>query len=293
MGRRRNDELFWLQPIMGIVGAIMLFCMINPNFRNVLLGFCALVIWGICILVAIGIGFLIYRMIKHGRDIQPNTSSAHIGSASPVHLSIPKPELTDFEKYGPKSKPLPTVYCPPPEPEIKPIDRLRKIDWYQFEKFVAWVYENRGFRVTKKGGAKPDGGIDLIIEKDGQKKAVQCKHWKGRDVGVKAVREFLGALTDAQIPKGIFITLNGYTADAKQLAEKRGIEIINETGLCSMLTGLDLRDPEVLQILNDTRKFCPKCEREMVLWTAVKGPNPGEQFWGCKGYPRCKFIMAC
>jgi predicted RNA-binding Zn-ribbon protein involved in translation (DUF1610 family) len=32
---------------------------------------------------------------------------------------------------------------------------------------------------------------------------------------------------------------------------------------------------------------CPKCGTEMVLRTAKKGPNPGQQFWGCPNYPRC------
>ena len=60
------------------------------------------------------------------------------------------------------------------------------------------------------------------------------RKWKTWNVGVKAVREFLGALTDAGIPNGIFITLCGYTGEAKQLAEKHGIEIVNETGLAHM-----------------------------------------------------------
>ena len=69
----------------------------------------------------------------------------------------------------------------------------------------AWLY-----RLTT-GGANLDGGIDLLIEKNVIKKAVQCKQWRTWNVGVKAVREFLGALTDAKIEKGIFITLRGYT----------------------------------------------------------------------------------
>jgi len=40
-------------------------------------------------------------------------------------------------------------------------------------------------------------------------------------------------------------------------------------------------------LLNDHRKFCPKCEREMVLRTAKRGVNAGKQFWGCSDYPRC------
>lgn len=95
-----------------------------------------------------------------------------------------------------------------------------------------------------------------------------------RNVGVKAVREFHGVLTDAGIQKGVFITLRGYTGDAKQLAEKHGIEIINEAGLAQLLESTDAKsDPDVLDLLLDKRKFCPKCERELVLRTATKGAN--------------------
>ena len=126
---------------------------------------------------------------------------------------------------------IPRIEQPAPQQRANFVDQLRNIDWFQFEKLVALAYENQGYHVTRRGGANPDGGIDLVIEKDSQQSAVQCKQWKTWNVGVKAVREFLGALTDAKIQHGIFITLNGYTGDAKLLAEKHGIEIINETGL--------------------------------------------------------------
>ena len=176
------------------------------------------------------------------------------------------------------------------QPEL--LDQLRNIDWFQFETIVGLTYRKHGFHVIQRGGANPDGGIDLLITKDGETKAVQCKQWKAWNVGVKAIREFLGALTDAGIQKGVFITLRGYTGEAKQLADKHGIEIVNEAGLAEMLAATDARfDPEVLEILGDTRKFCPKCECEMVLRTAGRGAGAGRQFWGCSSYPRCRFTM--
>jgi restriction system protein len=166
------------------------------------------------------------------------------------------------------------------------------MDWFQFEKLVGHVYENLGYSVTRRGGANPDGGIDLVIEKDEQRIAVQCKQWKTWNVGVKPIREFLGALTDAGIQKGIFITLRGYTGEASQLAEKHGIEIVNEVGLTQTLESTDARfDPAVLELLRDARKFCPRCECEMVIRVAGKGPNRGGKFWGCSGFPKCYFRL--
>ena len=85
---------------------------------------------------------------------------------------------------------------------------------------------------------------------------------------------------------------SGYTGEAKQLAEKHGIEILNETGLAQMLSSTDARfDPQALAILPDTRKFCPKCESEMVLRTATRGLGAGKQFWECSAYPRRRFTL--
>jgi restriction system protein len=96
-------------------------------------------------------------------------------------------------------------------------------------------------------------------------------------------------MADSKIPNGIFITLNGYSEDAKQLADKHGIYILNESDVVEMLneSGL-IHSQEVSELFSDTRKFCPKCEREMVLRTARL---TGNQFWGCSNYPRCKFVL--
>jgi restriction system protein len=40
------------------------------------------------------------------------------------------------------------------------------------------------------------------------------------------------------------------------------------------------------QIDND----CPRCGKPMVLRTARSGDNPGNQFWGCSGYPKCRTV---
>jgi len=177
-------------------------------------------------------------------------------------------------------------------PSNQIIKKIRAIDWYQFEQVVGVVYRKLGYSVTRKGGANPDGGIDLIIEKNEEKIAVQCKQWKTWNVGVKAVREFLGALSDSGLKKGVFVTLCGYSGDAKRLAEKHGIQLLNETDLAQMLEKVDARyDPEIIAALNDTQKLCPKCESKLVLRTVKKGANAGDQFWGCSKYPACRFTM--
>jgi len=42
-----------------------------------------------------------------------------------------------------------------------------------------------------------------------------------------------------------------------------------------------------IDISNKSGKTCPKCGKVLVLRTAKKGANVGNQFWGCSGYPKC------
>lgn len=146
--------------------------------------------------------------------------------------------------------------------------------------------------MEQRGGANPDGGIDLVLEKGGERIAVQCKQWKNWKLGVKPVREFLGAMTDARISQGIVVTLSNSTSEARELADKHGIELLTEGGLTRMLLVSGVwQDEQVLAILEDITKHCPKCGRPMVLRTASKGPNPGSRFWGCSTYPQCRQTM--
>lgn len=36
---------------------------------------------------------------------------------------------------------------------------------------------------------------------------------------------------------------------------------------------------------------CPKCGSEMILRTAKKGSNQGQQFWGCSNFPHCRMMI--
>ncbi len=42
---------------------------------------------------------------------------------------------------------------------------------------------------------------------------------------------------------------------------------------------------------NESVKICPRCGSELVLRTAKKGTNAGNQFYGCSRFPKCRFIQ--
>ena len=266
--RRKNDD--WIGLVAQLAGMVVVLSLISPQVRQAItaIGFLAICLLGIVVFGLVGFG--VYRSITRSQQTEAAQDNV---DRNPL----------DVDVNGEQKQPETTTDL---------IEQLRAIDWFQFEKLVALVYGKLGFAVARRGGANPDGGIDLVIQKDCECSAVQCKQWRTRQVGVEPMRGFLGALTNARIQKGIFITLGGYTGEAKHLAEQNGIEIVNEVGLAKMLEDIGARfDPDVLSLLTDTRKFCPKCESEMVLRTARKGVGAGRQFWGCSAYAKSKCLF--
>ncbi|MBS4696781.1 NERD domain-containing protein [Aeromonas allosaccharophila] len=49
--------------------------------------------------------------------------------------------------------------------------------------------------------------------------------------------------------------------------------------------------PTITEQLTKPNPLCPRCGNQMVLRTAKRGDNKGNQFWGCSGYPKCRFIV--
>jgi restriction system protein len=269
MGRRKNDnsDIFGLAGPLAALGVLGV--MLFQEIRQALQG----LIWIVYGIIGVFLVFCVARLL---------------------HRYFNRHPVLPVRSYNFDAVVLPPQ--PHPAQSISPVDslfcQLRTIDWFQFEKLVERTYAKLNYHVTRQGGANPDGGIDLILEQNGQRIAVQCKQWKAWNVGVKEVREFLGALKHAQIDQGIFITLKGFTGPAKLLAEQHRIEIIDEAGLTELLERTNAHfDPATLAILRDEQKYCPKCESKMVRRTAQKGANAGNQFWGCSKYPRCRFIL--
>ena len=174
----------------------------------------------------------------------------------------------------------------PPMAELT--GKLRSLDWFQFQKVVARIYEKQGYAVNRTGGVNPDGGIDLFIEKDGVRGAVQCKQWTHWKIQARSVREFVGAMYLEGIEQGVMVVPGGCTDPARSLADEQRVKILGEAELTRLLEVVEAgADPEMLALINDQRKLCPKCESELVLRTGRA--NPGHQFWGCSAYPGCDY----
>ncbi len=144
--------------------------------------------------------------------------------------------------------------------------------------------------------AGPDGGIDLVIIKDGKRYLVQCKQWRSQKVGVKVVREMFGLVAAENAAGGIVITSGQLTLEAGKFATGKPLELVDGEQLATMIDTVQKEQktaPASATVttnsnieLND--QPCPVCSSKMILRTARKGKNTGKQFWGCSGFPKCR-----
>jgi len=208
--------------------------------------------------------------------VAPTQNSAPNGWSA---VSALKPR----EGFNDDAKTAEALAQPPPPWTISDIEEaLGEIDWYQFEKFCAALLRSEGFAVERKGGAQPDGGVDMVATKNNEPMLVQCKHWKTWTVQEKVIRELLGSMTHYQVQRGALYVLKGATRPAANFSGQHGIQIVTGHELASRArVGLD--EKEITELLEPGDPHGPKCESLMVWRTGDFTP-----FWGCSAYPRCR-----
>ena len=170
-------------------------------------------------------------------------------------------------------------------------DALTALDWFQLEQLVARLFEVKGCAVLTRGGAKADGGIDLIVQTESTKAAVQCKHWSKWKCGPAVIRELIGSMVHENLPQG-FLICRSATEDAKALAASHRIRVIERSGLVDRINdAIAQNDGPTMTALFHPPKLCPKCSGKMVRRTAGKGSKRGSEFWGCSTYPKCQQVL--
>lgn len=165
------------------------------------------------------------------------------------------------------------------------------IEWRRFEAVCEALFAQAGFE-SRSQSHGADGGVDIWLHSrnaEGPVAVVQCKHWQGKAVGVKELREFFGVMASHKLHRGSYATTSTYTSDALQFAKDNSINALDGTGLLALIAK---RTPEQQKALLDVayegeywRPTCASCGIKMVERTPSKG---GANFWGCTDYPRCK-----
>lgn len=114
-------------------------------------------------------------------------------------------------------------------------DALEAITWQEFEQLVAEFFRMQGYHTEEVGGGGADGGVDLVLRRNGEKYLVQCKQWKANRVSVEIVREMFGLMTAQGATGGFVVTSGRFTRPAHAFAEGRNLALIDGPALTALL----------------------------------------------------------
>lgn len=185
--------------------------------------------------------------------------------------------------------------------------------WEEFESSLCALFSRKGYR-TRLSPNGNDFGADLVLEKDSVRTVVQAKHWRTRDVGVKAVQEVSAAKAYYRASEAIVVTTSRFTQQARDLARVNMVELWDRDRLAAEIgsrssptraasdgqmafidpalvsapytTSIPALAPIVRLPMVDRRPLeptCPRCGTMMVQRSSRYG-----DFWGCGRYPDCR-----
>ncbi|MDO8745255.1 MAG: restriction endonuclease [Candidatus Brocadiaceae bacterium] len=174
----------------------------------------------------------------------------------------------------------------------KGLNSIKSLSWKELEELVAEAYRRKGYSVIENYGIGPDGGVDLVLKKDGNLFLVQCKQWRSYKVDVRVVREMYGVMTAKQANGVMIITSGLFTQEAKNFAADKPIDLVEGNQLAVLIGTVQSKQVYSLIEINETQKtinLCPDCGGELVLRVARHGINAGNKFGVCSNFPKCKY----
>ncbi len=230
-------------------------------------------------LLFLSIGFLIVGVGLIA--VRPKDWIATPPSQPPSNPDALPPSLS---LVGTKSQRSRQVESPSSAPVWTTSQRLRQVDWFQFEKICERILKKEGWEVTRRGGANPDGGADLVASRPGRTVVVQCKFWKNWAVPPKVMRELLGTkVSSGFAADSAMLFALQCSAEARQFAKENDITVYEEAETVGFIERIGVESfPE---LMDPDDKACPKCGAMMVRREGARGA-----FWGCSqfGVTRCR-----
>lgn len=111
--------------------------------------------------------------------------------------------------------------------------RVDRMEGTEFERYSLFLFEKSGYRghMTKASG---DFGADLILYDEVEKIAVQAKRYD-KPVGVAAVQQAMAGMQFYECDRAMVITNMTYTRQAKQLAARSQVTLLDREDLAEMM----------------------------------------------------------
>ena len=178
------------------------------------------------------------------------------------------------------------------------LESIAALGWRHFEQLVGEAFRRQGYTVEETGLGGADGGIDLIVRKNGRRVLVQCKQWRRRQIPVNVVREMYGLLAHHNADEVKIVCTGTYTRDAANFAQDKPIELIGGEELLRMIREVQATPTQTTRPTGNivpapvvpsaaAPPACPKCGKPMV---ERSNRTTGQKFWGCSAFPTCRGV---
>jgi restriction system protein len=119
---------------------------------------------------------------------------------------------------------------------------VRSMSGGQFEVFVADLFRAMGHKAVVLGGSG-DQGVDVIVNRRGERVAVQCKN-HGKAVGNKPVQEVYAGARHHRCVRACVVAPAGYTKGATDLARSTGVSLFDANSIQQWIRKVDKLEGE-------------------------------------------------
>ena len=146
-----------------------------------------------------------------------------------------------------------------------------RLDWRIFEELTCELFRLSGF-YAELTSRRSEGGIDLILRENYSSvpiKAVQCKSWSVRKIGLKEIRELLASMVNEGIEQGVFVSSNKFSDEARRFANRKNIELMDGSSMLEVIQKIEkANNLDLLSKFKQEGCFtpsCPSCGTKMVV----------------------------
>lgn len=134
----------------------------------------------------------------------------------------------------------------------------------RFEHLCKTLFANQGYKV-RHVGEQSDGGVDLLVSKDGVRSVVQCKRYSRSPVGRPVLQQLYGTFEDERAKHGFLITTSYFSRPAREFAKGKPITLVDRRRLVlwiNQYAGGRIEEPAAEQAVPTDptgQLVCPDC----------------------------------
>lgn len=104
------------------------------------------------------------------------------------------------------------------------MSRIEQMEGIEFEKFMAALFESKGYSHVERTLASGDQGVDILLTTEDRKVAVQLKR-QANPVGNSAVHAAYFGMAYYDADEAWVVTTSTFTPKAKEAARKTGVRL--------------------------------------------------------------------